>query len=484
MTEILFARLDEISSSLNAFLLVPHTWTATQTFTASVKTSILASDLSQTFVANGSTVGTISAAGKWALGSNIPVASLVPLLDVNASLAVTAVPPISTVTPTMRILGPTADFTALALQNFGSQNLLQVYQAAGTPSAPTGVLLDSNIINFQGWPFDGTNYGNYGAAQSSVSMKFIAAENLDSTHHGTKIIFATTPLASVTRADAVTIQASGGVSVGLSTDPGVGVVSVLTGFRQGTMTAGRVLRSDGTNFVSNTLGITDISGLGANVATALAIAVGSTGGLVPFNGALGTPASGVATNLISTTSAIDTSNTSLATNAFVINQAASATPLGDGTAAVGTSTRFARGDHVHPIPTQMGVLISKSTGVNFNSANTDTALAIVLPPGYTRFIPWRINFSSPSAVMGTATFGLFSGAGATGIQIYTAGTVAGPFVVGDATAGNAQSLNVSISNISFVAASLTTANTIFFRVGTAQGSSATADIAFEYFPMP
>lgn len=53
----------------------------------------------------------------------------------------------------------------------------------------------------------------------------------------------------------------------------------------------------------------------------------------------------------STTQAVDTNTTAIATTAFVIGQAASATPAALGTAAVGTSTRFARGDHVHASPT-------------------------------------------------------------------------------------------------------------------------------------
>jgi hypothetical protein len=49
------------------------------------------------------------------------------------------------------------------------------------------------------------------------------------------------------------------------------------------------------------------------------------------------------------TAAVDTNTTQLATTAFVIGQAASATPIVEsGSGAVGTSTRFARGDHVHP----------------------------------------------------------------------------------------------------------------------------------------
>lgn len=56
------------------------------------------------------------------------------------------------------------------------------------------------------------------------------------------------------------------------------------------------------------------------------------------------------------TAAADTNTTALATTAFVIGQAASATPAALSTAAVGTSLRYARGDHVHAMPTLNQVL--------------------------------------------------------------------------------------------------------------------------------
>lgn len=46
--------------------------------------------------------------------------------------------------------------------------------------------------------------------------------------------------------------------------------------------------------------------------------------------------------------AVNTNTTQLATTAFVVGQAASTAPTGDATAAVGTSLRYARADHVHP----------------------------------------------------------------------------------------------------------------------------------------
>lgn len=58
------------------------------------------------------------------------------------------------------------------------------------------------------------------------------------------------------------------------------------------------------------------------------------------------------------TAAADTNTTQLATTAFVIGQAGSATPIIDGTATVGTSLRYARQDHVHPTDTTRASLAS------------------------------------------------------------------------------------------------------------------------------
>jgi hypothetical protein len=67
---------------------------------------------------------------------------------------------------------------------------------------------------------------------------------------------------------------------------------------------------------------------------------------------------------LSTTAAADTNTTQIATTAYVVGQAGSATPLVDGTAAVGTSLRFARQDHVHPTDTSRAALASPTfTGV-------------------------------------------------------------------------------------------------------------------------
>jgi hypothetical protein len=55
---------------------------------------------------------------------------------------------------------------------------------------------------------------------------------------------------------------------------------------------------------------------------------------------------------------------------MVLAQAASATPLVDGAAAVGVSTRFARQDHVHPMPNLAPLTNSLAAAVPMTAANT------------------------------------------------------------------------------------------------------------------
>lgn len=55
------------------------------------------------------------------------------------------------------------------------------------------------------------------------------------------------------------------------------------------------------------------------------------------------------------TAAVDTNTTQVATTAFVLGQASATTPAALGSAAVGTSTRYARADHVHANPTLSSV---------------------------------------------------------------------------------------------------------------------------------
>lgn len=78
------------------------------------------------------------------------------------------------------------------------------------------------------------------------------------------------------------------------------------------------------------------------------------------------------------TAAADTNTTQLATTAFVVGQAGAATPLMNGAAAVGTSLKYARQDHVHPSDTSKAGLAANSfTGVQtMGAAVVEKAVAM------------------------------------------------------------------------------------------------------------
>ncbi len=97
-------------------------------------------------------------------------------------------------------------------------------------------------------------------------------------------------------------------------------------------------------------------------------------GTSDFTGATNFTGSGV-NSPTAVTQSIDDSSTRIATTAFVTNQAAAATSPMDGTAAVGTSKRYARQDHVHPTDTTRAPLASPAltgtaTAVNLTVSGT------------------------------------------------------------------------------------------------------------------
>jgi hypothetical protein len=124
------------------------------------------------------------------------------------------------------------------------------------------------------------------------------------------------------------------------------------------------------DFAGNITAPTFIGSLTGNATTA------TTASAVPASGITGaTLASNVTassltslgTDPVANTQAVDDNSTKIATTAFVLGQAGSVTPNMDGTAAVGTSTRYARADHVHG---------SDTTKANLSGATFTGAVAV------------------------------------------------------------------------------------------------------------
>lgn len=109
--------------------------------------------------------------------------------------------------------------------------------------------------------------------------------------------------------------------------------------------------------------------------------------------------------------------------------------------------------------------VAKITGVNLNATGDN---AITLPNGARKFIVRRIIITNASVSLaaGSLQYGIFSGAGGTGETILASG-------VNSATSLTAASKFISPA----VAQDDTiTASTLYFRIGTANGTAATADV--------
>jgi hypothetical protein len=118
------------------------------------------------------------------------------------------------------------------------------------------------------------------------------------------------------------------------------------------------------------------------------------------------------------------------------------------------------------------------TGINANSANTDTPITVTLPNGYTKY---RINgvFSyNPSTSLTNATAGVFTAAGGTGTTVVT--NVALSSLTNN-TAGTSGSFFAhGVVNVN---ATFFNSPTLYYRIGTAQGSAATVDVTIQIVPL-
>lgn len=123
-------------------------------------------------------------------------------------------------------------------------------------------------------------------------------------------------------------------------------------------------------------------------------------------------------------------------------------------------------------------IIEFKASVNFNSANTDTALPITLPPGFTRYVVQSVRISGASQTLTTATAGAFTAAAGGGVAVVTAASAITVSTAADATNNNTQAMTVNNA-----ATESYTAAILYFRVATAQGAAATGTVTIAITPM-
>jgi len=114
---------------------------------------------------------------------------------------------------------------------------------------------------------------------------------------------------------------------------------------------------------------------------------------------------------LSTTASVSTNTTQIATTAFVLGQVGTATPIVNGTAAVGTSLLYSRQDHVHPTDTTRAPTASPSlTGTPLSTtASVDTNTTQIATTAFVRDYISDTTWSVPPI---TTTTTATSGTGA------------------------------------------------------------------------
>ena len=180
------------------------------------------------------------------------------------------------------------------------------------------------------------------------------------------------------------------------------------------ITVGPVAGTSTTNIGNTTAASTLNLATGATLTTLTkAINIGTNGVSgsttnINIGASPGTSTTTIVGTAIAQTVAVDTNNTNIATTAYVVGQAGSATPLVNGTAAVGTSLRYARQDHVHPTdttraplasPTFTGTPLSTTAAVDTNTTQIATT-AFVVGQGYAKLASPAFT-GTPSLPTGT-----------------------------------------------------------------------------------
>ncbi len=126
----------------------------------------------------------------------------------------------------------------------------------------------------------------------------------------------------------------------------------------------------------------------------------------------------------------------------------------------------------------IGQIYITTRAIDFNSANTDTAIPITLPAGITRYRVGACIINGASASLTTATCGMFSAAAGGGTALVASATAITVNTASENTATNLQSLTI----VGLATTSVTHA-TLYFRVQTPQGSAATGNVTLLIQPM-
>ncbi len=264
--------------------------------------------------------------------------------------------------------------------------------AAGDPGTYRSVTTDAYGRVTSG--SNPTTFSGYGISDTSENL---AAAITDETGSGS-LVFATSPTL-VTPVLGVATGTSFNSITGLSSSNPTALGAVAVGTGTTTARADHVHPTTGLGLTSGTL-----AQFAATTSSQLAGVISDETG----SGALVFAASPTLSGTpLSTTAAADTSTTQIATTAFVLGQASAVNPLVNGTAAVGTSLRYSRQDHVHPTDTTRAAtgqtMHVGTTALAINRASAAQTLTGVSIDGNAATVTTNANLTGDVTSVGNAT---------------------------------------------------------------------------------
>jgi hypothetical protein len=104
---------------------------------------------------------------------------------------------------------------------FGTAANFQSRRADTTAASPSAVQSGEGIFTFSG-----VGWGTTGWSAAAAQLNFVAAENFSDTTHGAYIAFSTSAPGGGALTERLRINASGGIGIGTTTDPGAGNLAV------------------------------------------------------------------------------------------------------------------------------------------------------------------------------------------------------------------------------------------------------------------
>ena len=322
--------------------------------------------------------------------------------------------------------------TTAAQTNITSVGTLTSLSVTGNVTG--GNLVTAGLISATG-NVSGGNLNVTGNIVDSGALSIItgASGNVNLAPNGTNVLVATTTGANITG----TLDATGNITGGNLSATTV-VATTLTG----------------TLSTAAQTNITSVGTLGS-----LSVTGNITGGNITTAGNLAIP-----------TATANTNTTQAATTAFVVGQAGALTPVTIGTAAVGTSLRYAREDHTHggvgSAVAGTGISVSAATGaVTFTNSGVTSAVAgtNIAVSGATGAVTISVTGTVPTATTAATV------TTAAQPNITSVGTLTSLAVTGNITGGN-------LSGTSIVGTLTTAAQTNITSVGTLGALTVTGNV--------